>query len=118
MGASSLESARSKLPKGTNTLLHPSLATQDDRALIQQGVKYAIRSKAPYVIFYDYDFLFALEPPRELLKTPPNTTANVLMDVVLFKEANKSTKSQMVQMQENHVSILLKYKLKAVSQAA
>lgn len=111
--ASSVASARSKLPtKEKRTLF--ALASQDERGIVQQGVKYATITGAPCILFYDYDYLFAMEPTRALIEKEPN----VLMDVVLRREAAKSTQGRLVELEDNHVSIFLKYVVKAVSQVA
>lgn len=119
MSAKNMNDAMSKLPKKIRTLLDASLTARDDRALVQQGVKYAENTAAPYVIFYDYEHLFALEPTVQLVReTQP--VANVMLDVCLVKEDRnrKSTESQLVALEENHVSTLLKYIVMAVSKVA
>lgn len=111
-GASSVESARARLSKKKKSLLEE--ANQDERALIQQGVKYGGSTRAPCIVFYDYDYLLAMEPTLDLFARKPN----IMLDVVLCREAVKSTRSQLVELEDNHVSVLLKYIVKAVSKVA
>lgn len=111
-GASSVSSAKAKLPPKANSLL--SLAAENERALVLRGVQYAKETRAPYILFYDYDFIFAMEPTQELV----SKKSGVLLDVVLFQEPAKSTRSQLVTLDENHVSMLLKYIVKGVARVA
>lgn len=91
-----------------------SLAKQDERALVQQGVKYAQKTHVPIVLFYDYDYIFALEPTRDLLDETPG----VMLDVLLYQETEKSTESNLFRLKDNHVTLFLKYIVKAVSRVA
>lgn len=101
-------------PSAGSTKSPFSLAKQDERALVKQGVKYAQKTLAPVILFYDYDYIFALEPNQELLEEKPG----VMLDVVLFREPAKSTGSQLINLEDNHVSVFLKYIVKAVSRVA
>lgn len=93
-----------------------ALAKQHERAIILQGTNYASKTNAPFVLFYDYDYIFAMEPTPDLIKKKPGE--DVMLDVVLFREPAKSTESQLVDLEENHVTLFLKYIVKAVSRVA
>lgn len=91
-------------------------AKQHEQALVLQGTQYALKTKAPFVLFYDYDYILAMEPNPECLKK--KSDLDFLLDVVLFKEPVKSTEAQLIDLEENLVTLFLKYIVKAVSRVA
>lgn len=93
-----------------------AVAKQHERALILQGTQYALKTKAPFILFYDYDYIFAMEPTPDLIENRPDQ--DFMLDVALFREPAKSTEAQLIDLEENHVTLFLKYIVKAVSRVA
>jgi hypothetical protein len=62
------------------------------------------------LLFYDMDILLALDVPKELHDRKPD----ILMDIAIWAETEKSTKDNMVAMAENHIAVLMSYIVSAV----
>ncbi|KAI1839567.1 hypothetical protein JX266_014223 [Neoarthrinium moseri] len=86
------------------TLLLTNSCSKRMARLVQSAVKYAQDTKAPTILFYDVDYLMALKPPEDL-----QTNVNVLMEVTMSYEAQKSTEKHPVHTADNHCSHFLSY---------
>jgi hypothetical protein len=84
--------------------------TKDTSRLIQQAIKYYRVTKAPIIMFYDYNCLLALKAPPELLQEKPD----VLLNAAVWKEPNKSTENAPVLFDNNRVAMLMRYTVLAV----
>ncbi|KAI1856347.1 uncharacterized protein JN550_013821 [Neoarthrinium moseri] len=105
-----LDRARTDLENPTDSLLFSPGVTKDTVRLIQQGVKYFRATKAPMILFYDYDILLALEVPSTLL----DGASDVLIGTTVWKEPQKSTEDEPVPYANNHVAVLLRMVIRAI----
>lgn len=96
---------------------HPSLVSAVDQrtqALLKQGIKYSQTWGVSTVLFYDYDYLLAIQPPPQLA-SGNNLT---LMDVTICHEHTKSVESNLVVHPDNHAVVLLRYIIATASACA
>lgn len=87
---------------------NPTLASyvhKYTQGLLKQGVKYSKVRGISTVLFYDYDYLLAIHPPKGL--APDNNL--MLMDVTVCPERSKSTENRLVAHPDNHAVVLLRY---------
>lgn len=75
----------------------------ETKTLIKQGVKYQRQIGTGTIVVYDYDYLMIMEPPPDL-----DAQSEQLMDVMLCREAEKSTEGNLVICQDNHVAVFLR----------
>lgn len=82
------------------------------QALLKQGVKYSKKRDVSTVLFYDYDYLLAMQPPRGL-RRGHNL---MLMDVAICPERTKSTENGLIAHHDNHAVVLLRYIIMAAQE--
>jgi hypothetical protein len=82
------------------------------QGLLKQGVKYSKKRKVSTVLFYDYDYLLAIHPPKGLA----HGNNLMLMEVTLCRERDKSTEEGLVAHPDNHVVVLLRYIIMAAKE--
>ncbi|KAG8158408.1 hypothetical protein KVR01_011530 [Diaporthe batatas] len=93
----------------------PSLVSgvnQWTEGLLKQGLKYASNRRVSTVLFYDYDYLLAMRPPRGL----DRGNNLMLMDVTICPEYTKSTEDGLVAHSDNHAIVLLRYLIMAAQE--
>lgn len=92
-----------------DTLLRVPGITIDTERLTQTAIKYAAEVKTAVVIFYDFDTLTVMKPPSGMTHKNDN-----LMEVRIWKELQKSTERNLVEIRDNHVSVLIRHILDMV----
>lgn len=90
--------------KQGDTMLRVQGITIDTERLTQTAIKYAKQVGTPVVIFYDFDTLTVMKPPSGMVHDNDN-----LMEVRIWREPQKSTEDNLVETQDNHVSILIRH---------
>ncbi|KAH8768115.1 hypothetical protein F5883DRAFT_521597 [Diaporthe sp. PMI_573] len=108
-------SSKGKGKRAQKKQLDPTLVSgvnQWTEGLLKQGLKYADNRSVSTVLFYDYDYLLAIRPPKGL----EQGNNLMLMDVTICPERTKSTEYGLVAHPDNHAVVLLRYIIMAAKE--